>query len=292
MSRPDTYPVHVEKRTTSMVDHPVARDWRRFVALGDSFTEGLMDEMGPDGRHVGWADRVALSLADRAVADGADSFDYANLAVRGRLVRQVIDEQVPAALALEPDLASIAVGVNDSLRRRFDLDPLATALERGVRQLRAGGCDVLLFAFGDPARRSRAMAPVRERIRAYNSAVHAIAEHYDCYLVSFWEVAAYDDDGLWDEDRLHLSPDGHRLAALTALEALGVGDPHWRTPAVPGPRPSLAAQSASHARWTTGHLAPWVARRLRGESSGDDVAPKNPSWVRLTDGFASPENTK
>ena len=82
MSRPDTYPVHVEKRTTSMVDHPVARDWRRFVALGDSFTEGLMDEMGPDGRHVGWADRVALSLADRAVADGADSFDYANLAVR------------------------------------------------------------------------------------------------------------------------------------------------------------------------------------------------------------------
>ena len=82
------------------------------------------------------------------------------------------------------------------------------------------------------------MAPVRERIRAYNSAVHAIAEHYDCYLVSFWEVAAYDDDRLWDEDRLHLSPAGHRLAARTALEALGLGDPLWRTPEVPAPRPA------------------------------------------------------
>jgi lysophospholipase L1-like esterase len=275
-----------------MVDRPVARDWRRFVALGDSFTEGLMDDVGPDGRHLGWADRVAQSLADRARADGAAGIDYANLAVRGRLVRQAIAEQVPVAVDLRPDLASIAVGVNDSLRRRFELDPLATALENGVRELRVHGSDVLLFAFGDPARRSRAMAPVRERIRAYNSAVRAIAEHYDCYLVSFWEVAAYDDDRLWDEDRLHLSPAGHRLAAHTALEALGVGDPGWRTPAVPGPRPSRAARAASHLHWTTGHLAPWIARRVRGESSGDAVQPKHPSWVPVPGRVASTESTK
>lgn len=275
-----------------MTERPVARDWRRFVALGDSFTEGLMDDIGPDGRHRGWADRVALALADRAVAGGADGIEYANLAVRGRLVRQVIAEQVPTAIAMGPDLASIAVGINDALRPRFDLDPLATALENGVRDLRASGCDVLLFAFGDPARRSRAMAPVRERIRGYNSAVRAIACHYDCYLVSFWEVAAYDDDRLWDEDRLHLSPAGHRLAAHTALEALGVGDPGWRTPSVPGPRPSRTTQAASHLRWTTVHLAPWLARRVRGESSGDAVLPKHPSWILLPDGVAPPENTK
>jgi lysophospholipase L1-like esterase len=275
-----------------MADQPVARDWRRFVALGDSFTEGLMDDIGPDGRHLGWADRVAQSLADRARADGAPGIEYANLAVRGRLVRQAMAEQVPAAIELGPDLASIAVGVNDALRRRYDVDPLATALESGVRALRATGCDVLLFAFGDPARRSRTMAPVRERIRAYNSAVRAIAEHYDCYLVSFWEVAAYDDDRLWADDRLHLSPAGHRLAARTALEALGVGDPSWRTPAVPGPRPSWSSQLASHVRWTTGELAPWLVRRMRGESSGDAVHPKHPGWVAVPGRVASTQNTK
>jgi lysophospholipase L1-like esterase len=275
-----------------MADRPIARDWRRFVALGDSFTEGLMDELGPDGRHRGWADRVAQVLGERARDQGHDGIEYANLAVRGRLVRQVIAEQVPAAVALAPDLASIAVGVNDTLRPRFELDPLATALENGVRELREHGSDVLLFAFGDPARRSRAMAPVRERIRGYNSAVRAIAEHYDCYLVSFWEVGAYDDDRLWDEDRLHLSPAGHALAARTALEALGVGDPAWRTPAVPAARPPLPVRARSHVSWTAGHLAPWIVRRIRGESSGDEVLPKHPGWVPVPSRLAVPEKTK
>jgi lysophospholipase L1-like esterase len=290
MSRSASYPVLVERR--HVIDRPIARDWRRFVALGDSFTEGLMDEVGPDGRHRGWADRVAQVLDARAVARGEEGIAYANLAVRGRLVRQVIAEQVPAAVALGPDLASIAVGVNDTLRPHFELDPLATALENGVRDLRAGGSDVLLFAFGDPARRSRAMAPVRERIRGYNSAVRAIAERYDCYLVSFWEVAAYDDDRLWDADRLHLSPAGHALAAQTALEALGVGDPAWRTPAVPASRPPISARASSHVRWTAGHLAPWILRRIRGASSGDAVQPKHAAWVPAPGRLAVAEKTK
>ncbi len=101
-------------------------------------------------------------------------------------------------------------------------------------------------------------------------------------MVDFWQVAAYDDDRLWDEDRLHLSPTGHRLAARTALEALGLGDSDWRTPAVPGDRLPLAQRAGIHARWTTGHLAPWVLRRIRGESSGDDIAAKYPEWVPVS----------
>ena len=258
------------------------RAWRRYAALGDSFTEGLCDEVRPDGRHRGWADRLAEQLARAAQAEGADGIEYVNLAVRGRLVGQVVDEQVPVACSLRPDLASLAVGVNDTLRPRFDLHTTATALEAGVRALRGGSCDVLLVAFGDPARRSVVMGRVRERIRAYNSAVEAIAEQYGCYLVRFWDVAAMDDDALWDEDRLHLSPEGHRLAADCALEALGLGDDHWRTPAVPGPRPSFASRAQSNVRWARAHLAPWVGRRLRGESSGDGVQPKHPDWVAVT----------
>ena len=262
--------------------------WRSYAALGDSFTEGLMDDVGADGRHVGWADRLADELAGLARDRGENGIRYANLAVRGRLVRQVVDEQVPAAVRLRPDLASLAVGVNDTLRPRFDLDAVATALENGVRDLRGSGADVLIFAFGDPVRRSMAMAPIRERIRGYNSAVHAIADAYGCFVVDFWQVAAYDDERLWDEDRLHLSPAGHRLAARTALDALGLADEKWRTPAVPGDRRPLRQRAGIHARWTAGHLAPWVLRRIRGESSGDAITPKFPDWVDVTGMDARP----
>lgn len=239
-----------------------------------------MDVLRPDGRHRGWADRVADALAERARTRGEQGIEYANLAVRGRLVRRVIDEQVPAALDLRPDLVSLAVGVNDTLRPRYDLDATATALEEGVRLLRSEGSDVLVFAFGNPCRRSRLMGVVRDRVRAYDSAVRAIARHYDCYLVDFWDVAAFDDPRLWDADWLHLSPQGHRLAAACALEALGLGDGAWRTPAVPEPRPGWAVRARADARWTRQHLAPWVVRRVRGESSGDRVEPKDPEWSR------------
>ncbi len=260
------------------------RPWRRFLALGDSFTEGMMDDLGPDGRHRGWADDVAVALARRAVERGEDGIEYANLAVRGRLLTQVVDEQVPPALELGPDLVSLAAGINDTLRPHYDLDVAATSLDRAVRRLRAGGADVLLFAWGDPARRSAAMAPVRDRVRRFNAVVEAVADTYGCYLASFWLVAAYDDERLWAEDRLHLSPAGHRLAARTALAGLGLDDRHWRTPAVPAPPASRVHKARLHGRWVRVHLAPWVARRVRGESSGDRVAPKHPTWVTVTPG--------
>ena len=205
---------------------PLPPRWRRYAALGDSFTEGMTDEIGLDGRFRGWADLVALELGAQARAQGAPGIEYANLAIRGRLAAEVVEQQVPAAIALQPDLISLAVGVNDTLRRSFDVDNSATALENGVRSLRGSGADVLVFAFGDPSRRSRALGLIRDRIRAYNSAVEAIAAAYDCYIVHYWDVAAMDGDRLWSADRLHLSAQGHRLAAASALAALGVGGSH------------------------------------------------------------------
>lgn len=248
--------------------------WRRYVAIGDSFTEGLCDELGSDGRHVGWADRLAQVLADRG-----GGIEYANLAIRGRLLRQVVEEQVPAAVALGPDLVTFAAGVNDCLRSGFDLDATATACESGVRDLRASGADVLVVAFGDPSRRSRVLGSVRDRIRDFNSAVEAIAAIHGCRVMRFWDVAVFDDDDLWDEDRLHLSPAGHRVAASAAVAALGLGDDAWRTPTPLGRPPRVASRAVGHARWTRRHAAPWVIRRLRGESSGDGIAPKRPDWT-------------
>jgi len=252
--------------------------WSRFVALGDSFTEGLMDDVGPDGRHRGWADRTAVALAELN-----PDLEYANLAIRGRLMPQVMTEQVPAALALQPDLVSIAAGVNDTLRRSYDLDASMTSLEGGVRELRASGADVLLFAFGDPSRRSAIMGSVRDRIARANAATHAIADHYGCIVVDFWGRAVFDDDALWDSDRLHLSPAGHAVASAAALETLGVGDDQWRTPLPPSPVPSSTRRALGHARWAKDHFGPWVVRRLQGRSSGDDIVPKQATLARVRD---------
>ena len=247
--------------------------WSRYVALGDSFTEGLMDDLGPDGRHVGWADRVAATLAGRR-----PGFQYANLAVRGRLIGQVAEEQVPKACALAPDLVTFAAGINDALRRSYDLSASATAMENAVRDLRGTGADVVLFAFGDPSRRSSVMGSVSGRIAAANRATRAIADAYGCRVVDFWGCAAFDDDVYWDDDRLHLSPAGHELAARAVLDALGEGDGSWRTPRAPMPTPSLAVRGAGHVRWAGRHFGPWIGRRLRGRSSGDGVVPKRPAW--------------
>lgn len=247
------------------------RLWRSFCALGDSFTEGLMDAPGADGRHRGWADRVADALALRV-----DDFRYANLAIRGKLLHQVWQEQVDLAVDLRPDLVSLAAGVNDTLRRSYDLNAAAEAIERSVRALRSAGSDVLLFEFGDPSRRSSLMRGVASRIEAANAATRAIAIAHDCYLASLWGCEVYDHDDMWDRDRLHLTPLGHRISAAAALEGLGLGDGRWREPLPPGRQVGLVERYAEHGRWTVEHFVPWVVRRIRGRSSGDGLQPKVP----------------
>lgn len=254
------------------------RVWSRYVAVGDSFTEGLMDEVRPDGRHRGWADRLAQQLADLAADQGHAGIQYANLAVRGRLLPQVMSEQVPRAIALGPDLVSIAAGINDALRPGFDASALGAHLEDSVAHIRAGGADVLLVTYGDPSRRSRILGRIRDRIIALNAQTDAVAQRHGCAVLRFWGAPVMDDDRLWDADRLHLSPAGHARAAGAAAEALGLGGPGWREP-LPQTRPaSLVQRRSADLAWAQAHALPWVGRRLRRQSSGDVVTAKDPTW--------------
>ncbi len=250
--------------------------WSSFVAIGDSFTEGMSDTLGPDGRHRGWADRTAEHLARRV-----STFAYANLAIRGKLLEQITREQMPVAESMHADLVSVAGGINDAMRRNFNVDASATHLENAVRTLRGSGSDVLMFAFGDPGRRSSVAGPLRRRLWQLNSATRDIAAAYDCYLVDFWGLAVFDDDVLWDEDRLHLSSDGHQLVTAAVLEALALGDDRWRTPER-RPVTSLPKRTLANAMWTGRHTLPWVGRRLRGNSSGDGLAAKRPVLTELS----------
>jgi lysophospholipase L1-like esterase len=257
----------------------VGRPFRSFVALGDSFTEGLNDDVRFDGRHRGWADRVAEGLIAR---QNIDELSYANLAIRGRLIRQVRVQQVPVALSMHPDLVTFAAGVNDALRKNFDLDAVATDLEVSVKALRQSGAQVLVFAYGDPSRRTRALSRLTDRMRGLRSATREIARLYDCFLVDFWGVSTYDDDRLWSADRLHLSPLGHRVTGQAVLDELGLGDSSWRSPVSAPPRQGFARRRVHDAAWFGAHAGPWLTRRVRGVSSGAGIEPKDPGYRIVT----------
>src|ERR1700712_4015542 len=113
--------------------------WRSFVAMGDSFTEGMSDAY-PDGTYRGWADLVAARLA----VDSGPDFGYANLAIRGKLLAQILGEQLDPTLDMQPDLVSFAAGGNDVLRPRVDARALVDRIEPAIARLRASGADVIL----------------------------------------------------------------------------------------------------------------------------------------------------
>jgi lysophospholipase L1-like esterase len=254
--------------------------WSRYVAIGDSFTEGLcdVDPRHPD-RYAGWADRLAGHLAHVPRADEA-TLHYANLAVRGRLLEDVVGRQLTRALALEPDLVSIVGGGNDILRNHADADALAERLERAVATIRATGADVLMATPVDP-KGAPIIRRTRTRVAAYAADIWGIADRHGCHVIDQWGLAALHDWRMWADDRIHLSSEGHRRVALAALHALGhpTDERDWRTPLEPLPPRSRRRQVADDSRWVATHLVPWVARRLRGRSGGDQFQAKHDELV-------------
>lgn len=248
----------------------------RYVALGDSFTEGVgdWDASRPNGVR-GWADRVAEQLA---LAD--ESWGYANLAIRGKKLHQVLAEQVDAALALEPTLITLYAGGNDILRPKVDIDALVDKYDAGIAALRSSGAAVLVFT-GFDSGRSSVFGATRGRTALYNELVREAADRRGAVLVDYWRMKELQDERYWDVDRLHMSAAGHMLTAKKVLEVLR------RTDAIDVPeldeRPARtrAEQLRRDAQWAREHLGPWVGRRLRGVSSGDNLTPKYPVPVRL-----------
>jgi lysophospholipase L1-like esterase len=247
--------------------------WRSFVAMGDSFTEGMNDAY-PDGTYRGWADLVAARLA----IDAGPQFGYANLAIRGRLLDQVIGEQLEPTLAMKPDLVSFAAGGNDVLRPRMNTLGVVDRLDSVVGRLHAAGADVILFRFADIAAQLPAPRIVGPRAAVLNDGAIQLAERYGAYLIDLYADDAFRHPVMWSEDRLHMSPAGHRRVAAHVLNTLGVGvDEDWLlVPPVPAPTPWLLARSAD-LRWARQHLAPWIGRHLVGRSSGHLLTAKRPS---------------
>lgn len=260
--------------------------WNTYVALGDSFTEGVgdTDPTRPNGLR-GWADRVAEQLAVDNPA-----LRYANLAIRGRLLDQVLDEQIDRALSLQPDLITIYAGGNDLMRGSVDLDAMMSRYEKALARLRSTGATVIVFTAYDAG-----WAPIfrltRGRSAIYNELLRAIAERQGARILDFWRLAGYDDYRMWDTDRLHMSSLGHARMACEVLDLIGA--PHTiDVPSLaPPPVQTREQRRRDNVEWARTFLYPWLMRRVRGVSSGDSISPRWPVPVVAADalGEVSPE---
>src|SRR3954453_22340054 len=239
----------------------------------------MQDELGPDGRHIGWADRVAAAIATRT-----GGLRYANLAIRGRLLDQVAAEQLPVALELAPELVSFHAGPNDVLRPRGPaVAGILARYDAAVARLRAAGSDVLVFTVLERAGGTgRTADRLAARFRLFNDGVRATAHRHGALLLDVGPIAALHDRRLWHEDRLHLSPEGHARVAAAVLDTLGVHEPALlcggprpgREPLPPGPPPRRSADLVAVVRWVRRQVMQWVGPRVIEVLSVDEVEPK------------------
>jgi lysophospholipase L1-like esterase len=244
----------------------------RYAAIGDSFTEGVGDEL-PDGAVRGWADRVAAGLA----AARGGHVQYANLAVRGRLLGPIVTDQLDAALSLTPapTLVTLNGGGNDMLRPGVDVARLVALTERAIRRCAAAGVRLVLLSGADPSDRLPFGRRIHRRAAELTAGVAGLATANGVEFVDVFHDTEIRRPQYWSSDRLHLNSAGHQRVAELVLAALGEGPAAQAA----GSASPVARRLLAEARYYREHVLPWIHRRLRGRSSGDDRAAKHLGWI-------------
>lgn len=252
-----------------------------FVAIGDSFTEGMGDHYA-DGSERGWADLVAASIASHREAP----VDYANLAIRGRKLAPLLAEQLDPAIGMRPELLSINGGGNDMLRPTMRLADAGRLLVDAARRARDAGVRVLVLSGADPTQHLPLGTVAHTRGVALGELVReALAAEEGMSLCDNFGDARLRSPEHWSPDGLHLNTRGHARVAINVLGALDVP--------VPAALEALAEtvviptdfRSAAYYR---DHVLPWVGRRLRGRSSGDLRVAKRPALAAIAFDAAHP----
>ena len=258
-------------------EHPVATNYRgpfaRYVALGDSTTEGLDDPDGLGG-YRGWANRFA-----EMVAAEQGALLYANLAVRGLKTRAILESQLERALEMKPDVSTLVSGTNDVLRPRFDINAYQRDVEYMQRALIAQGATVLTFTLPDLSSVNASAAMARARVESMNAALREVSADTGTIVVDLAGHALASDKRLWSVDRLHANALGHARIAAALADAIRLpgSDASWSIPLERGEPISARDQWAEHWYWTRQYFFPWLMRRLRGRSSSDGVVCKRPA---------------
>ncbi|WP_420365149.1 SGNH/GDSL hydrolase family protein [Curtobacterium sp. L3-7] len=243
----------------------------RYVAIGDSFSEGI----GDDGAvpFPGWTGRLASGMARELDAD----VSYANLAVRGRLLAGVLDGQLDVALALDPapTLITFCAGGNDLLRPRFDVRTLIDPLERAAAKVRDRGIRLALLSPADPSAGLPLGHLINFRGDAWADAVADLADRHGLPFVDVSRDPHLKRAEFWSADRLHMNPSGHQRVAELALHAIEDGP----APTEPAPARTGPKRLAEELRYYREHVLPWVQRRVTRRSSGDGRSATFPDWT-------------
>ncbi|MFC8782040.1 SGNH/GDSL hydrolase family protein [Streptomyces nigra] len=226
-----------------------------FVALGDSLTEGVGDPVGDGWR--GWAALLAAGL-------GTGTPRFTNLAVSGAQTTDVVERQLPVALRLCPDLVSVVVGVNDTLRRTFDIRAVAARLDRVYAACAGQGAVLLTACLPDPGTMlglpGAFARPLARRQQAVNAVVHALSDRYGALHLHACEGDWTVDRAMWSADRLHPAERGHRQVALR-FHAL-LAERGLATGPAPSPEPESSGPTMSARLWWLATAGTgWVARR-------------------------------
>jgi lysophospholipase L1-like esterase len=261
-----------------MAPAPPFSGFSRYVAIGDSSTEGLDDPDGAGGFR-GWANR----LAER-IASAQGELLYANLAVRGRSTRQIRETQLGPALAMHPDLVTLFSGTNDVVRRGFDPARVSGDVREMHRALIGQGATLLTFTLPDLAPVMPAARWIAPRVKQLNRILREVSAESGAVLVDLAAHPVATDPRLWSDDRLHANSLGHERIAAALAQALDLPgtDGSWSDPLPHLPRAPFPSRLASELRWARRHFMPWVWRHLQGRSSGDGRRPKSPDLQRLT----------
>ncbi|MEW2546155.1 SGNH/GDSL hydrolase family protein [Streptomyces sp. NPDC047002] len=247
-------------------------EYTSFAAVGDSFTEGMSDLL-PDGSYRGWADLLAARFAERN-----PDFRYANLAVRGKLIGQIVDEQVGLAASMTPDLITLVGGLNDVLRPTVDMGRVRGLLDEAVERLRPACRQLVLMR--SPGRNGPVMERVRPRMEELFAHIDALAARHGALVVDLYGTPVLGDQRMWGVDRLHPTAEGHRRIAEAVWETLGYEARHdWRAALPPHVPPRWLLRRGSDLRFAKEYLWPWIVRRATGRSSGDGRPPKRPELL-------------
>lgn len=242
-------------------------------------TEGMSDEV-IDGNYRGWADRVADVLAKKD-----PSFTYANLAIRGKLIKQVVTDQIPTAVKFiegKQTLVSFHAGANDVLRPNYQGQISLPEYEAGVKRLTDAGATVIIFTVIDKVEgKGKTAALWHERFSNFNEHVRKVAAKYPVILLDAKDAQFLNDRRFLAFDRLHMNPEGHRRLANAVLQGLGYEfDPNWRQVLSAAKKKNKVVRVATNIIWVATFLIPWIWRRIRGKSSGDGRIAKYPQPVK------------
>lgn len=245
------------------------------IVCGDSFSEGMSDEI-VNGKYRGWADRVA-----DVMAQANSSFMYMNLAVRGKLLRQVVNDQVPQAekfITGKKTLVTFHAGANDAIRPNYKPELVLPLYADAVRKVAATGATVMLFTVLERTGNAGKAADLwAARFHAFNENVRAVAKEVGAIVADANEESFFSDRRFLAFDRLHLNPMGHDRVAQAVLEKIDLpSNSNWRQPLPPAGKTPWIKSKANNLAWFITFALPWLWRRARGKSSGDGRLPKYP----------------